>query len=826
MVLSPNYLSTVLQEIRHALRLLIKNPLFTLVGILTLALGIGATTAVFTLVNALLIKPLPYEDPARLVLLFEHFKDQHLDAIPVSPPEFLEYKAQVRSFDKLAAFNTATYNLAEGDTPERVFGATVSADLFPLLGVQPIRGRIFRPEECAVGRDDVVVISERLWRRKFDRDPRVLGSKLIADGRPLTVVGIMPAGFEFPLPLFNITGAQFGEQADIWQPLGFTDAEMKRRGSRSYGVIGHLAPRVLPQQAQAELDSVVKEMRARFKDNYPQTESFGATVYPLKEQVIGGMKPLLLILLGAVGLVLLIACANLATMLLARATAREREMAIRVAVGASRARLLRQGLTESIVLAIFGAGVGVLFAIWAIDLVKSMGTQTIPRLSEVHIDASVLLATLAIAIGTGLIFGLVPGLASGKPDLTESLKEGGRGSTSGRRHNRLRNALVIAEVALALVLLTGAGLLLKSFVKLENVNPGFNPQKVLTAEISLPALRYPDKKAQVNFFTELERRIANLPGVKTAGMTIILPMSGINSDSSFDIEGRPSDDAHPGPDEEIRLVSADYFRTLEIPLLQGRFFTNADNLDARPVVIINHALAERYWPSEVPLGKRMQLPTREGPVWATIVGIVGDLHHRGLDQPVKPEFYVPLTQAPYPAVILATRSSQDPSGLTSAIRREVQAIDPTLPIAHVRTLEQVIADSIAPRRLSVALLTVFAGVALVLASVGIYGVMSFLVVQRTHEIGVRMALGAQRSDVLRLVIAHAGALIGAGTALGLIVAFLSTSALRSALYEVSALDLPTFLFVTFTLALVALVASYIPARRATRADPMIALGRG
>ena len=803
-----------------------QESLFTLVGILTLALGIGATTAVFTLVNALLIRPLPYEDPARLVLLFEHFKAQHLDAIPVSPPEFLEYKTQVHGFDKLAAFNTATYNLAEGDVPERVFGAVVSADLFPLLGVQPIRGRTFRPEECAVGRDDVIVISERLWRRKFDRDPRVLGSKLVADGRAFTVVGIMPASFEFPLPLFNITGAQFGERADIWQPLGFKDSELKQRGSRSYGVIGRLAANVSPQQAQAELETVVRGMRARFKDNYPQTDSFGATLYPLQEQVVGGMKPLLLILLGAVALVLLIACANLATMLLARATAREREMAIRIAVGASRGRLLRQTLTESTVLAILGGGAGVFLAIWGVDLVKSLGAQTIPRLSEVSIDSTVLLVTLAIAIGTGFLFGLVPGLASGKLDLTESLKEGGRGSTSSRRHNRLRNTLVIAEVALALVLLTGAGLLLKSFVRLQNVHPGFNPRNVLTAEISLPALRYPDKTSQVNFLSELERRVANLPGVSHAGFTIILPMSGINSDSSFDIEGRPSDDAHPGPDEEIRLVSPDYFRTLEMPLVQGRFFTAADKLDAPPVVIINQALATRYWPNEIPLGKRLRLPTQEGPVWATIVGVVGDLHHRGLDQPVKPEFYVPLAQAPYPAVILAVRSQQDSSGLTTALRGAVQAIDTTLPIAHVRTLEQVIADSVAPRRLSVVLLAVFAGIALVLASVGIYGVMSFLVAQRTHEIGVRMALGAQRSDVLRLVIAHAGRLIGAGTILGLIAALFSTSILRSVLYEVSALDLPIFLLVTIILATVALLASYIPARRATRADPMIALGRG
>jgi putative ABC transport system permease protein len=814
------------QDLRHSLHLLAKNPLFALVGIVTLALGIGATTAVFTLVNALLIKPLPYEDPARLVLLFEHFHAQHLDAIPVSPPEFLDYQSELKGIQKLSAFDTTTFNLSEGDLPERVFGAKVSANLFSLLGVQPVRGRTFRPEECAQGRDDVLLISERLWRRKFDRDPRVLGSKIIADGKPFTIVGIMPATFEFPLPLFNVTGAQFGERADVWQPLGFTDREMKNRGSRSYGVIGRLAPGVSSTQAQAEIETVVRGMRQRYTDNYPKGESFGATIYPLKEQVIGPIKPLLLILAGAVALVLLIACANLATMMLARATVREREMAIRVAVGASRFRLLRQSLTESVVLAIIGAAAGTVLAYWAIDLVKSIGAQTIPRLSEVHLDLTVLLVTLAIAIAAGLAFGIAPGLASGKLDLTESLKEGGRGSTSGRRHNRLRNVLVIGEVALALVLLTGAGLLLKSFVRLSNVNPGFNPDHVLTAEISLPNLRYPDDQAQINFFNELERRVTHLPGVKHAGLTTILPMSGINSDSSFRIEGRPTDDAHPTPDEEVRLVSAGYFRALEMPLLKGRDFNAQDKLDAPPVTMINQALAQRYWPNDNPVGKRIRVPARNGPVWTTIVGIVGDVHHRGLDQPVKPEWYAPITQAPYRSLILAVRSAQDPSSLTSAIRREVQAIDPTQPIAHVRTLNDVIADSIAPRRLSVVLLTVFAGLALVLASVGIYGVMSFLVVQRTHEIGVRMALGAQRADVLRLIISRAGLLIGAGTIIGLIVAFLTTSLLRSALYATSVLDLTTFLLVTLTLAVVALLASYIPARRATRADPMVALGRG
>ncbi|MGH7939384.1 MAG: ABC transporter permease, partial [Bryobacteraceae bacterium] len=467
---------------------------------------------------------------------------------------------------------------------------------------------------------------------------------------------------------------------------------------------------------------------------------------------------------------------------------------------------------------------GTLLAIWAIELVKKLGTQTIPRLGEVSVDGSVLLVTLAIAVGTGLLFGLVPGLASGKPDLTEALKEGGRGSTSSRRHNRFRNGLVISEVALALVLLTGAGLLLKSFVRLQNVNPGFNPQNVLTAEVSLPALRYPDDKSQANFFAELDRRVSDLPGVSAFGLTTILPMSGINSDSSFGIEGQVYNDAHPMPDEEIRLVSPGYFKALQIPLLQGRPFSAADKQDAPRVVLINHALAQRYWPNEQPIGKRITIYTGNGKAWGTIVGIVSDMHHKGLDQPVAPEYYLPLAQGPYSSMILAVRSTQDPRSLTNAIRQTVQAIDPALPIAHVRTLDQVIADSVAPRKLAVVLLAVFAAVALALAAVGIYGVMSFLVVQRTHEIGVRMALGAQRSDVLRLVIWHAGILVGTGTLIGLVAALLSTSALRTALYQVNAIDLPTFLGVTFVLALVAFVASYIPARRATRADPMIALG--
>jgi putative ABC transport system permease protein len=536
------------------------------------------------------------------------------------------------------------------------------------------------------------------------------------------------------------------------------------------------------------------------------------------------MRPVLFILLGAVFLVLLIACANLTTMLLARAAAREREIAIRVALGAGRLRVLKQVFTESVLLALIGGTAGVVLALWGIELLKTIGAQTVPRLREVNVDFVVLGVTAAICVGTGIIFGLAPGLVSARPELTEALKEGGRSSTGGARRNRLRNGLVITEVALALVLLSGAGLLLKSFARLQNVNPGFNPRNVLTFEISLPKVQYPDDPSIVRFNNEAQRRLASLPGVRSAGFSTILPLAGTNSDSSFAIEGQPSNDRNPSPDEENREVSPDYFRALEIPLIKGRFFTDADNADAPPVIIVNQAFAKKFWPNQEGVGKRIVMGgMSEHPNWITIIGVVGDVRHFGLDVDPKPEMYVPFAQDPYFTAIYVVRSNQDPASLLPAIRREIQAMDPAVPLANVRTFERVIADSVAPRRLSVVLLGVFAGVAVLLASVGIYGVMSFIVVQRTQEIGVRMALGAQRSDVLKLILGRSLKLISAGAAIGLIVALLSAGALRALLYNVSAFDTPTFVLVTILLAAVALAASYLPAMRATRADPMVAL---
>ncbi|MEP6810858.1 MAG: ABC transporter permease, partial [Chthoniobacterales bacterium] len=702
----------------------------------------------------------------------------------------------------------------------------VTPSLFPLLGVEPIKGRTFAGAEFGEGNDGVVVISARLWRRRFDSDPKLVGQQLALDGRNYTVVGIMPENFEYPLPLFGVQGGTFGQRVDIWKPIAFTKDELSSRGSRSYSVIGRLKSGVSPAQAQSEINTIHARWHQQFPDNYSPSTRFGASLYPLQEQVVGGMRTGLLILTGAVAVVLLIACANLATMLLARAGAREREFAIRVALGASRLQLLRQMLGESIMLALVGGSVGTLLAVWALDLLRAFGAQTVPRLAEANLDLRVLGVTLFVSVGTGILFGLVPALALGNPELTESLKDGGRGATTGLRRNRLRNGLVVAEVALALVLLVGAGLLMKSFARLQNVDPGFDPHHVLTMEVSLPAQKYPSGQPVSDLFAEATRRISALPGVQSAAFTSILPLSGTNSDSSFAIEGRDPRVEKVYPDEEIRDITPDYFRVLKTPLLQGRFFTDADKADAPGVVIINQALAKKWFPNLDPVGKRITFSdTRKpDPKWITIVGVVGNIRHRNLSEEAKPEYYLPHAQRPYRGLILAVRSTQDPRSLTAAIRAEIQRLDPDLPAANVRTLEQVTADSIATRRLSVVLIGVFAALALVLASVGIYGVMSFLVVQRTHEIGVRMALGAQRADVFRLVLGRAARLLLLGTVIGLPLAIFSSRALGSLLYNVPPFDLPTFALVTVALTFVALLASYLPALRASKSDPMIALG--
>ncbi len=811
-------------DLRYALRQLVKSPGFTVVAMLTLALAIGANTAVLSLVNALLIRPLPYKAPDELVLLWERFPTQGLERIPVSAPEYLDYEKQATTFEKIAAFNYAAYNLTTGDVPERVSGAVVSPSLFPLLAVEPIMGRVFTKDEGAEGRDDVVVISARLWQRRFNSDPTIVGNKITLNDRPYTVVGIMPEQFDFPLPLFNVQGARFASRADIWKPIAFTKGELEARYSRSYGVIARLRPGVSVARAQAEIQTITSNFQRTHPKNYPQgTPEFGAKLYPLHEQVVGPMRTGLWILVAAVTLVLLIACANLTTMLLARAGSREREMAIRVALGASVKRMLRQLLTESVLLSVLGGTAGVLLAIWGLDILRVIGGQTVPRLREVNLDLTVLAVTFGVSVLTGILFGLVPALVSANPELTEALNEGGRGSTAGAHRSRLRNSLIVAETVLALVLLISAGLLVKSFVRLQNVSPGFNPHNVLTAEISVPVLKYPRGQPVINFYEEAARRIKNIPGVQHVAFTVVLPLSGSNTDSSFVIEGQDPKTMASYPDEEIRDITPDYFHVLQTPLLKGRFFTEADTADSPPVVIVNQAFAKKYFGNGQALGKRISRDDTN-PTWTTIVGVVADIKHRSLDTEPRPEYYLPHTQNPDREMVLAVRSTQDARTLARAIREQLRNIDPDIPLANVRPLDAVVADSIAPRRLSVVLLCAFSGIALLLASVGMYGVISFLVVQRTHEIGVRMALGAQRSDVLKMVIGHAAKLLGIGTAIGLPIAFFCSSALQTMLYRVSPFDISIFLFVTGILAAVGLLASYLPAIRAARADPVISLG--
>ncbi|HZS18941.1 MAG TPA: ABC transporter permease [Candidatus Udaeobacter sp.] len=811
-------------DLKYALRQLVKSPGFTIVAVLTLALAIGSNTAVLSLVNALLLRPLPYNAPNNLVLLWERFPPQGLERIPVSAPEYLDYEKQATSFEKIAAFNYAAYNLTTGDVPERVSGAVVSPSLFPLLGVEPIRGRVFTKDEGAEGRDDVVVISARLWQRRFNSDPTIVGNKISLNGRPNTVVGIMPSHFDFPLAVFNLQGSRFVNRADIWKPVAFTKEELEARYARSYGIIGRLRPGLSVAKAQAQIDNITANFRQTHPKNYPQEAgAFGAKVYGLQDQVVGPMRTGLWILLGAVTLVLLIACANLTTMLLARAASREREMAIRVALGANLKRMLRQLLTESVLLSVLGGTAGVLLSIWAIDLLRAIGAQTVPRLREVNLDLNVLAMTFGVCIVTGILFGIVPALVSAKPELTEALKEGGRGSTSGAHRHRLRNSLIVVETVLALILLASAGLLIKSFVRLQSVSPGFNPHNVLTAEISLPLTKYPRGQPVINFYKEASRRIKNIAGVQHAAFTVVLPLSGSNTDSSFIIEGQDPKATGAFPDEEIRDITPDYFRVLQTPLLKGRFFSEADTADSPPVVMVNQAFTKKYFANEEALGKRISRDDTN-PKWATIVGIVADIRHRGLDVEAQPEYYLPHTQGPDREMTLVVRSAQDARTLARSIREELGNIDPDVPLANVRTLDAVVADSVAPRRLSVVLLSAFAAIALLLASVGMYGVISFVVAQRTHEIGVRMALGAQRADVLKMVIAHAAKLLLISAAIGLPLALLCSSALQTLLYRVSPFDLSIFLIVTAILAAVGLFASYLPAVRAARADPLISLG--
>ncbi len=792
------------KDLRYSARMLVKNPGFTVVAVITLALGIGANTAIFSVVNAVLLRPLDYEDPDRLVIILENNWQKGWTRFAVAPGNFAEWREQNQVFEQMAAYTGSSFTLVGEGDPEQLQGTRASTNLFALLGVKPALGRDFLPEEDHSGGERVVIVSHGLWQRRFGADPGMVGKQLTLNGYSYTVVGVMPAGFRFP-----------NSRTELWVPVAFSAADLGNRGGHFLTVSARLKPGVTLEQAQIEMNAIAE----RLQEQYPQTNAaWGARVALLVEEVVGDVRSSLLALVCAVAFVLMIVCANVANLLLARAAARRREVAIRAALGASRSRLLRQLLTESVLLSLLGGALGMLLAARGVDALVSFGPTNIPRLNQVVMDGRVLGFAFLISLATGIIFGLAPALQASQTDLTESLKEGGRSSSAGAGSQRLRRLLVVAEVALSLVLLVGAGLMIKSFVRLSKVETGFDSQNTLTAQINLPQSRYDDGQQQAAFFRQVLERIEALPGVESVGAVLPLPFTG-DSLFSFIVEGHPTDDM---PSANYYAVSPNYFGAMGIPLLKGRFFTEADLAESPRVAIINETMARRYFPDEDPIGKRMNI-TNGPPALREIVGVVGDVKQYGLDTQSPAQMYEPYLQRPWSGMTLVVRAASEPTGLTSAVRREVLAVDKEQPIARAQTMEEIIADSVAPRRFSVILLAAFAAVALTLAAVGIYGVMSYLISQRTHEIGVRLALGARRRDVLRLVVGQGMRLVLLGVGIGMLAAFALTRLMESLLFGVNPTDPLTYIVVALMLTTSALLACYVPARRATKLDPLVAL---
>ncbi|HEV8337701.1 MAG TPA: ABC transporter permease [Candidatus Polarisedimenticolia bacterium] len=790
----------LIQDVRHGIRVLSQSPGLSLVMILTLALGIGATTAIFSVVHAVLLNPLPYPEPERLVLLWD--VQPGLAQAPASYPEFLDWRERSRSFQEVTARFDASVTLTGGGRPEKLNAMAISANLLPALGVKPLLGRGFRPDEELSAAEPVVLISDRLWHRRFGGDPKILGRTVILDARPQTIVGVLP---EF----------RYGGPRDLWMPLRL-DTERAPRGLHFIVVMGRLRPGKTLAAARQEMEGIASQLRRDGVTNH------GILLVGLKEQVVGRVRPTLLILFGAVGLVLLIACSNVANLLLARSTARQKEIAIRQALGAGRIRLMRQFLTEGALVAAAGGGLGLLLAWWGMDgLIAAGQSAGLPRMSEIAVDPAVLAFTAAASLLTGLLCGLFPAWQNSRQAPGQTLREGGRRSGAGTGRGRLRSLLVVSEVALSIVLLVGAGLLIHSFVKVLAVPKGFDPSGVVTAEIDLPPGKYAEPARQAAFFQDLLQRVRPLPGVRAAAVVSHLPLSGQDTNGGILIEGR----AVPTGEEplvELRIASPDYFRAMGIPVLRGRAFTEADDAQAPAVAVINQAMARRLFPGQDPMGKRIDMQWL-GKGWQEVVGVVGDVKHDSLDAPTLAEAYAPLAQRPNPSMNLVVRAASSPVALAAALRERVSAVDPDQPVSEIRTLDRVVADSTVDRRFSTILFGGFAGVALFLATLGLYGVIAYSVTQRTHEIGVRMALGARRSDVLRLVVGQGLRLVAAGVGLGLAAALPLAGLLSGLLFGVPARDPMTFGGVPILLAAVAWIACYLPARRATKVDPIIAL---
>ena len=796
-------ISSALRDARYAVRQLVKTPGFTIVAVLTLAFGIGATSAIFSVVNGVLLRPLPYPNPEGLVRVHEVVPQYGRFA--VAPATFLDWRQQNGVFERIATYTATTATLTSGDGPERIPGATASWDIFELLGVQPMMGRGFESQEDAPGKDTVIVISHGMWQRRFGGDAGILGRSVVLNGTPVTIVGVMPADFYFP-----------SRDAEFWRPIALNTANASR-GGHFLAVIARLKPGVTVERAGVEM----KTISERLGIQYPQSSANeSAETVGLHEQVVGAIRPMLMTLLAAVAVVILIACANVANLLLVRASVREKEIAIRAAMGAGRRRLVMQMLSESLVLAVAGGALGLLLANLAIPSIQSLSAGSIPRVADITLDRTVLGFAVVVTLATGILFGLAPAWQASRAGLGAALKEGGRSSV-GAGGRWMRSALLVVEVALSIVLLVGAALLLRSFAKLTSVDPGFQAGNVLAFRVSLPQASYREEHTQVAFFDNLLAKLDALPDVDAAGMTQSLPMRG-SYVLSFNIQGRPP--AKPGEENSAnhRAVSPDYFKALGIPLLRGRALSDRDVEKSPMVAVVDEAFVKRHFPNEDPLGRGLDIGNGTDGFYE-IVGVVGDVHQDGLDTNVRPTMYVPFKQDVFSSMWIVAKTKGDPALLTSVARQTVRAIDPGLPAFSITPLADVVSDSVAQRRFSMLLLGLFALVALFLAAVGLYGVVAYTVSQRTQEIGLRMAIGAQPRDVLRMVLgggmklAVVGVVIGIASALGL------ARLVASMLYNVTPFDPTSYAATALILLAVAALACYIPARRAMRVDPIVAL---
>jgi putative ABC transport system permease protein len=789
-------METLLQDLRYATRVLLKKPAFAGMILITLALGIGANTAVFSVVNGVLIQPLPFKEPHRLVAVREVNPRFSNEPIGTSFPNFKDWEEQNQVFVQIAASTGQFLTLLGEDEPVRIRSQNVSSSFFSMLAVDAILGRTFLSEEHKPGHRKVVILSHELWQRRYGSDPEILQRTLTLDGSPYSVVGVMPSGFKFL------------RDADLWTPLELSGTLQEMRGARFLQVVARLKPETSIEHARAGMNMLAQQLGTE----YPQTNSgWEVSLVILQERLVGNVTKGLLILLAAASFVLLIACANVANLLLARGATQQKEIAIRVALGAGRRRVIQQLFTESALLSLLGGGLGLLLALWGIDMLRALSPAILPRIDEIRIDRRVLGFTLLASLLTGLLFGLAPARQATRIDLQETLKEGGGSSASNGR--LLRGALVISEIALSLILLIGAGLLGRSLLALVSVYPGFCTENLITMELSLPQYKYPHERQQGAFFQELLERAHSLPGIRSAALTTVLPLSGNESKSSFTIEGRESAGKYWA---NAQTISPDYFRMMAIPLLKGRAFATSDADGASDVVIINEIMSRLFWPDQDPLGKRISF----GDSGLTVVGVVGNIKH-GLGAELEPDIYFPFESSR--TMILVARTESDAMAMAAPLRALVHSIDKDQPIENFRTMEQVVSSSVAQSRSLTIMLGVFASLALALAAVGVYGVVSFSVTQRTREVGIRMALGAQPGDIVRLVLRQGMTLALIGVAVGVLGSFAVTRAISGLLYHVSATDPITFIVISLLLTCVALVASFIPARRATKVDPMVAV---